>query len=129
MPSQIRVIAAVIARGEKLLMCQRAPHKRHGGLWEFPGGKVEQGEDDESAARRELAEELGIDVLGVGRPELEIADPGSEFMIAFIPVRAAGEPVCHEHSALTWGTSTELACLPLAPSDRRYVEKLLATAG
>jgi mutator protein MutT len=69
MPS-IRVIAAVLARGEKLLVCQRPPHKRHGGLWEFPGGKVEAGEDDETAARRELAEELGIEVESVGDAEL-----------------------------------------------------------
>ena len=127
MPS-IRVIAAVIARGEKLLVCQRPPHKRHGGLWEFPGGKLEPGEDDETAARRELAEELGIHVESADEAELEIADPGSEFLIAFVPVEASGAPACREHTALMWGTPAELAQLPLAPGDRRYVEFLLARA-
>ena len=59
-PAAVRVIAAVIQRGDQRLICQRPPHKRHGGLWEFPGGKVEPNESDESAARRELAEELGV---------------------------------------------------------------------
>ena len=126
--ASIRVIAAVIAKGDKLLICQRPPHKRHGGLWEFPGGKLEPGEDDKTAARRELAEELGIHVESVGKAELEIADTGSQFLIAFIPVEASGTPVCHEHIALTWGTPWELASLPLAPSDRQYVELLLARA-
>jgi 8-oxo-dGTP pyrophosphatase MutT (NUDIX family) len=126
--ASIRVIAAVIAKGEKLLVCQRPPHKRHGGLWEFPGGKLEPGEDDEAAARRELAEELGIHVESIADAELEIADAGSPFLIAFTPVQASDTPVCHEHTALTWGAPSELARLPLAPCDRRYVEFLLARA-
>jgi mutator protein MutT len=125
---QIRVIAAVLVRGDYLLVCQRPPHKRHGGLWEFPGGKLEPGEDDETAARRELAEELGIQVDRVQQPELEITDPDSPFLIAFVPVHASGEPTCREHTALAWGTPAELALLPLAPSDRRYVEVLLSRA-
>jgi mutator protein MutT len=124
----IRVIAAVIARGDHLLVCQRPPHKRHGGLWEFPGGKCEPGETDEEAARRELREELGVDVLDVGPEAFAIGDPDSPFHIAFVPVTIAGEPVCHEHTALLWGELGELARLPLAPSDRRFVEGCLAGA-
>src|SRR4051812_6359825 len=52
----------------------------------------------------------------------------SPFVIAFVPVQASGTPVCHEDTALTWDTPSELARLPLAPSDRRYVEFLLARA-
>lgn len=125
----IRVIAAVITRGEEFLVCQHPALKRHGGLWEFPGGKLEPGEDDETAARRELAEELGIQVARVGDPELEVADTDSPFLIAFVPVEASGTPMCHEHAALMWGTPSELVELPLAPSDRKYVEFLLARAG
>lgn len=122
----IRVIAAVVARGDALLVCRRPPHKRHGGLWEFPGGKCEPGESDEETARRELREELGVDVLGTGAEEFAIEDPGSPFHIAFVPTRISGEPTCHEHTALAWATLAELAALPLAPSDRRYVEFLAA---
>jgi 8-oxo-dGTP pyrophosphatase MutT (NUDIX family) len=122
------VIAAVATRGDALLVCQRPPHKRHGGLWEFPGGKCEPGEPDGDAARRELREELGVEVIDVGAEAFAIADPGSPFLIAFVPVTFAGEPVCHEHTALVWGTPTEIDRLPLAPSDRRYVEHLLSAA-
>jgi mutator protein MutT len=122
----MRVIAAVICRGDKLLVCQRPKHKRHGGLWEFPGGKVEPGETDESAARRELHEELGIEVNRVAEVEFAIADPNSSFLIAFAPVDISGEPTCHEHDALAWCTTEELASLDLAPSDRRYVEHLIS---
>ena len=120
--SLIRVIAAVVSRGDELLVCQRPREKRHGGLWEFPGGKCEAGESDADAARRELREELGVEVTEVGHEELAIADPGSAFLIIFIPVRIIGEPTCREHIAFRWGSPSELAGLPLAPSDRRFIE-------
>lgn len=126
--AQIRVIAAVIAQGEQLLVCQRPPNKRHGGLWEFPGGKLEPGESDDEAVRRELREELDVEAESAGEAEFAIADPNSPFVIAFVPVRISGEPVCQEHTALAWGTPGELARLPLAPSDRRYIEFLRARA-
>lgn len=121
-----RVIAAVIARDNRLLVCQRPPHKRHGGLWEFPGGKLEPGESDADAARRELREELGVEVLAVGGELFSRMDPGSHFLVAFLPVSIAGEPARHEHTALAWGTPEELAAFPLAPTDRGFVEHLLA---
>jgi 8-oxo-dGTP diphosphatase len=118
----IRVVAAVISDGERLLVCQRPMHKRHGGLWEFPGGKCEPGETDAAAVRRELREELGVKVGGVGAAEFSVRDPDSPFEIVFVPVTIVGTLVCHEHTALFWGTAEELETLPLAPSDRRYVE-------
>src|SRR5690606_37599200 len=80
-PESIRVLAGVIERRGELLLCQRPLHKRHGGLWEFPGGKVEPGEEDLDALRRELAEELGVEVLDVGTPEQVVQDPGSPFLV------------------------------------------------
>lgn len=128
-PTGVRVIAAVIRRAEQLLVCRRPPHKRHGDLWEFPGGKVEPNESDESAACRELAEELGVHVESVGEPAFSIADPDSPFLIVFVPTTITGEPTCHEHTALAWLTPAKLTELPLAPSDRRYVEFLLSREG
>src|SRR5262245_8146333 len=118
------VLAAVIQRDGQYLICQRPAHKRHGGLWEFPGGKLESGETHQDAARRELAEELGVDVQTVGNPLFSVADPGSEFVIEFVPVTIEGEPRCIEHSAVQWLTIDELAKLALAPSDRLFVEFL-----
>ena len=124
----IRVVAAVVADGARLLVCQRPAHKRHGGLWEFPGGKCEPGETDAAALRRELHEELGVRVREVGAAEFAIADPGSPYLIAFVRAVIEDEPACHEHTALCWATPAELAALPLAPSDRRFAEWLLAGA-
>lgn len=55
------VACAVLDRDGRILMCQRPNNKSHAGLWEFPGGKVEEGETPEQALRRELWEELSIE--------------------------------------------------------------------
>ena len=62
----VNVVAAVIRRGDKMLICRRPQGKNLAGYWEFPGGKIEGGEDGSSALVRECREELGITV-SVGR--------------------------------------------------------------
>ncbi len=99
-PMKIRVVASVISREGAVLVCRRPPHKRHRSLWEFPGGKVEPGESDLETVRRELAEELGVEVVTVGAVEYSVADPGSDYVIEFLPVEIRGEPVCLEHAEL-----------------------------
>ncbi len=115
----------MVARGDRLLVCQRPSHKRHGGLWEFPGGKCEPGESDADAIRRELREELGVEAAAIADAEFSMADEGSPFLVVFVPTSIVGEPTCTEHAALRWATLEQLAALPLAPSDRRYVEHRL----
>jgi 8-oxo-dGTP diphosphatase len=122
------VLAAVIQRDGTYLVCQRPSHKRHGGLWEFPGGKVEPGETYFQAARRELAEELGVRALSVGDVIFSATDPGSEFRIDFVPTITEGEPQCLEHSALKWLPPHDLHALDLAPGDRRFVDVILSRA-
>ena len=117
-----RVLAAVIERDQETLICRRPNHKRHGGLWEFPGGKVEPGESDFLAVERELEEELKLVVTWVGEVGFSIADPGSEFIIEFIAVQVAGDPQCLEHSELAWVSDEELLDYDLAPSDRKFAE-------
>lgn len=117
-----RVVASVIEVEGKLLVCQRPSHKRHGGLWEFPGGKIEFGESDFAAVERELDEELGVRVRDVGAVEFSVHDPGSAFVIEFLSVAIDGEPQALEHEALRWVSEEGLLGLALAPSDRRYAE-------
>ena len=124
MPS-VPVLAAVINRDGRYLVCLRPAHKRHGGLWEFPGGKLEPNETLLAAANRELTEELGVTALAVGEPLYSITDPGSPFLIEFVPTVIDGEPTCLEHTELRWATLAKLPSLPLAPSDRKFVDYLL----
>ena len=118
-----RVVAAVIERRGRLLLCRRPAGKRHAGLWEFPGGKLLPGESIPDAARRELAEELAVEVLAVGERLFERQDPGSPFVVEFYPVEIAGEPVALEHEALIWARPEDLAGLDLAPSDRAFASR------
>lgn len=121
----VRVLAAVIERSGAWLLCLRPTGKRHGGCWEFPGGKLEPGEDLLAAARRELREELGVEVDSVGGVLFSRQDPGSPFVIEFVDVVIRGEPRALEHEALCWVDGAGAARLPLAPTDRAFVEEYL----
>jgi 8-oxo-dGTP diphosphatase len=115
-----RVLASVMESNGRLLLCRRPAEKRHGGLWEFPGGKVRRGESDLEAVSRELEEELGVEATRVEAVEFSAPDPGSDFVVEFLPVDIRGIPRCLEHSALKWVKEEELLTLPLAPSDYLY---------
>jgi 8-oxo-dGTP pyrophosphatase MutT (NUDIX family) len=125
--TSIPVIAAIIRRGERYLVGRRPAGKRHGGLWEFPGGKLLDGEDWLAAARRELAEELCIEVASVGEVLLTATDPDSPFDIHFVEVEVAPRvsPEALEHSEVGWFTADELHGLPMAPADAQMVSRLL----
>jgi mutator protein MutT len=118
--SQERVVAAVIERDDCVLLALRPSGKRYAGMWEFPGGKVQEAESDLDAIRRELAEELGLRVLSISQPVATLQDPGSVFLIVFVPVSVEGEPECREHSAIRWTAWSDLAAMPLAPTDRQF---------
>jgi 8-oxo-dGTP pyrophosphatase MutT (NUDIX family) len=109
----------------RYLVCQRPLTKRHGGLWEFPGGKMESGESLIDAANRELKEELNVSAVSVGEPIYTVHDEGSPFVIEFVPCEIAGVPTCLEHSDLRWASLEDTQALELAPSDRKFVRFLL----
>lgn len=124
-----RVVAAVIERAGRLLLCRRPAGKRHAGLWEFPGGKLLPGESPADAARRELAEELGVEVTAVGERLLALPDPGSAFVIEFHRVEIGGEPSPLEHDEIAWVSPADLPALALAPSDRAFAGRIWPPAG
>jgi 8-oxo-dGTP pyrophosphatase MutT (NUDIX family) len=125
----VPVLAAVIHRHGRYLLALRPPHKRHGGLWEFPGGKLEAGESWLDAARRELREELDVDVVLVGEPLHREADPAASFVIVFVSVEIRGEPRALEHQEIRWATPGDMRGLDLAPADRAFADTQLNPMG
>lgn len=122
----VDVVAAVIRDGRgRLFIGQRPDHKRHGGLWEFPGGKVDPGETLEEAVARELDEELSLSTTWVApEPVFVRVDPGQPFRILFVEAGAAGTPVLTEHQALAWIPVPPPPEYRLAPSDAAFVSAL-----
>ncbi len=103
------------------MLAQRPHGKTLGGLWEFPGGKVEAGESAEAALHRELMEELGctVEITQSLAPFEHAYAWGSIRLIPFVCKLSAGspEPHAHEHAALAWVTCEELKSYDLAPAD------------
>lgn len=120
----VAVVAAVVRRGDRYLLGRRPQAKRHGGMWEFPGGKLHPGEAPSEGLRRELKEELGLACAGHGRPLWSARDPGSPFVIDFLAVDAEGAPAALEHQEVGWFTLEELREMPLAPTDAAFVAVL-----
>lgn len=119
---RIWVVAAVIEREGYLLIGQRAGHKRYGGKWEFPGGKLEPGEAHHEAIRRELWEELRVRVVASQLPHFTTAEADSGIVIEYVSTTIEGTAEPREHQALAWVAVSDLLRYDLAPSDRTYAE-------
>jgi len=122
--SVIQVVAAVVDRGGRYLLGRRPVEKRHGGLWEFPGGKLLEGESLLDAAHRELREELALAVTGAGATLFSARDSGSPFVINFVEITVDGEPEATEHSEIGWFELAQLREMALAPADAAFVDWL-----
>ncbi len=120
------VVAAVIEREGRVLICQRPAHKARGLLWEFAGGKVEPGETKAQALARECREELGITVEP-GEVFLEVTHAYPDLTVHLTVLRAGlaeGEPQLLEHADLRWVTAAELPGFAFCPADGAIVQKL-----
>ena len=124
MSDRTPVVAAVVRRGDRYLVGRRPPEKRHGGLWEFPGGKVLEGESRRDAAARELDEELGLEVVSLGALLLSVEEPGASFVIEFWETAVSGSPRALEHTEVGWFTAEELARMDLAPADAWFARAM-----
>jgi 8-oxo-dGTP diphosphatase len=118
------VVAAAIIDGGRVLAARRAYPPELAGGWEFPGGKVEPGEDERCALRRECREELGIEVA-VGEPlgEADLDRPGW-VLRAWLATVDAGTPVAAAHDALRWLGPAELDDVAWLAPDRPIVDSL-----
>lgn len=120
------VVASLIWKGNKFLVCQRPAHKARGLLWEFVGGKVEPGETKEQALIRECREELAITVK-VGEVFLEVTHEYPDLTVhltLFHALIQKGIPQMLEHNDLRWITVEETGQYPFCPADEVILEKL-----
>jgi 8-oxo-dGTP diphosphatase len=126
----MRVTAAVIEREGRILIARRRGDDRFGGIWEFPGGKIEPGEEPRECLRREIREELDL-VIDVGESlgEYPFASPTLALtLIAFRASILSGVPVLHDHSEIAWPRPGELGGFDFSEPDRPLVERLREAA-
>jgi 8-oxo-dGTP diphosphatase len=122
----IEVVAALIWRGEKFMICQRPANKARGLLWEFVGGKVEQGESLAQALVRECREELAITI----QPSEIFAQLTHEYpdvivhLTIFNATIKEGEPQLLEHNDLKWITKEQISNLTFCPADEEILDKI-----
>ena len=122
MTKVVLVAAAALGDGDgRVLLCQRPKGKQLAGLWEFPGGKVEEGETPEACLIRELREELGIEVAQACLAPFVFASHGYDSFHLLMPVflcrRWTGEVRNLEHEALAWVRPHKFSQYPMPPAD------------
>lgn len=128
----IVVALALVSPDGKVLMQQRPLNKAHGGLWEFPGGKLEPGETPEQAIVREIDEELGVSIESANLLPLSFASerPGAGkrpvLLLLYIASNWQGAPTALEAGTqVKWASVDELLALPMPPLDVPLAQALI----
>jgi A/G-specific adenine glycosylase len=122
------VTAAVIQKNRKVMVVQRPPYGLLGGMWEFPGGKQEPGEDLPTCLKREILEELGVEIL-VGDPFGVYQHAYTHFRVtlhAYLCSLNGDQPQLKEHTDLCWVDPVKLLDFPMGKIDRQIANQLIA---
>lgn len=122
----VEVVAALICKDDKMMICQRPAHKTRGLLWEFVGGKVEPGENPQQALIRECREELDI-MVSVGPVFMEVLHEYPDLTVhltLYCAAIAQGEPKRLEHEDIRWITPEEIPQYEFCPADEVILECL-----
>lgn len=128
MADPLQVVAAVIVRDGLVLACRRNPDRSAGGLWEFPGGKIEPGESPEDALVREIREELGVGIVLGELIHRELTSTGDHVidLSSYAAQLTDTEPTAStDHDLLRWLRVDDLAALGWARPDLPVVASLV----
>lgn len=123
---RVNVAVGVITNGSQILVAKRADHQHQGGLWEFPGGKIEEGESTESALIRELSEELGI-VPTQCQPLIQINHDYSDKCVhldVYWVLAFSGIPEGKEGQPLRWVAVEELSSLQFPKANEAILSEI-----
>ncbi|KIL51813.1 8-oxo-dGTP diphosphatase MutT [Jeotgalibacillus soli] len=129
MKKTINVAGAIITNDQDEVLCAlRSPEMSLPNVWEFPGGKIEQGEQPEQALYREIQEELGC-TLNIFELVEDTTHEYENMIVRLMTYKASilkGEPTAREHAEIKWVSLDHLRSLEWAPADLPAVNKLLA---
>ena len=120
------VVAALIWKNDKFMICQRPAYKARGLLWEFVGGKVEQGETKEDALIRECKEELNV-LLSVGDVFMDVVHEYPDLTVhltLFNATIAGGKPQKLEHNDIRWITPSKIPNYEFCPADEEILKEI-----
>jgi 8-oxo-dGTP diphosphatase len=120
------VVGAAVVRDGALLAQRRAWPPEAAGKWELPGGRVEVGESDADALRRECVEELDVEITVGARLGPDVDLPGGKVLRIFAAGLVSGEPRPVEHLELRWLTAAQLSDVDWLPADRLLLGDLAA---
>ena len=127
----MEVVAALIWKGDAFMICQRPAHKARGLLWEFVGGKVEEGETREEALVRECREELGVRI-SVGDLFMDVTHEYPDITVhlsLFNATIAEGIPQKLEHNDIRWITPAEIPDYEFCPADVEILANITKAFG
>jgi len=123
MNNTVSVTCAVIVKNDTILACQRGPNSEHPYEWEFPGGKIEDGETPEQCIVREIWEELNVDIEII-KPLHEIVFNYPEKSVQLIPFLCSltkGNPTPIEHHTIRWQLKSRMADLTWSEADEKLI--------
>lgn len=121
----VEVVAAAIVKDGRLLLAQRTRPAELAGMWELPGGKVEQGETPAAALVRELHEELGVEATAGERIGVDVPLAAGLVLRAYRAELVHGTPAALDHAEVRWVDAGELHTIDLVPNDRIWLPELL----